>query len=312
MSREYRKIPGSVLLLIAAMIWGAAFVAQSLGADAVSPFTFNASRSIVGAAAIVPVFLLMDRRSPERKGGGGRLLLLGGVGCGILLFIACNLQQFGISYVDTAGKSAEELETLEKANVGKVGFLTALYIVLVPVFGMFMGKRTGGLVWLSVLAALFGMYLLCIKPDFAVSRGDVYSILCAVAFALQILVVDAVAPRVDPIRLSCIQFAVCGVLSLICALIMEKPAFSDILSAWAPILYTGVMSSGVAYTLQIVGQLRCKSAVASLVMSLESVFSALFGFLILGQSLAARELIGCAVMFGAVVLAQLPVGRKDL
>lgn len=311
MENTKRAIPGSVLLLIAAMIWGAAFVAQSLGADSVKPFTFNASRSLVGAMAIVPVFLFMDRRDPERKNRNRRLLLLGGVGCGVLLFIACNLQQFGISYVDTAGKTAEELETIEKANVGKVGFLTALYIVLVPVFGAFFGKRAGKLVWLSVFVALFGMYLLCIKPGFTVSRGDVYSLLCAAAFALQILLVDAVAPKVDPVRLSCIQFIVCGVLSLAAALIVEKPDFASVLKAWAPILYTGVMSSGVAYTLQIIGQLRCRSEVASLVMSLESVFSALFGFLLLGQSLAAREIFGCCVVFGAVILAQLPGRRKD-
>ena len=136
-----KKIPGSILLLIAAMIWGSAFVAQSLGADNVSPFTFNASRSVIGALVIVPVFLFMDKKKPEGRVKNNKLLLLGGIGCGILLFIACNLQQFGISYMDTAGKTAEEIESLEKANVGKVGFLTALYIVLVPVFGIFIGKK---------------------------------------------------------------------------------------------------------------------------------------------------------------------------
>ena len=307
MRKNAMKLPGSILLLIASMIWGAAFVAQSLGADNVSPFTFNASRSIVGALVLVPVFLLMDRKNPEERKKNYRLLLLGGAGCGVLLFIACNLQQFGISYVDT---SAEAAEAIEKANVGKVGFLTALYIVLVPVFGVFLGRRVGYPVWISVLIALLGMYLLCIKPGFTVGASDIYAILCAVAFAMQILLVDAVAPKVDPIRLSCVQFAVCGAISLICALITENPSMTDVIKAWAPILFTGVLSSGVAYTLQIVGQLRCRSEVASLVMSLESVFSALFGFLILGQEMSLREFSGCAVMFAAVVLAQLPIGRN--
>lgn len=307
MRKNAMKLPGSILLLIASMIWGAAFVAQSLGADNVYPFTFNASRSIVGALVLVPVFLLMDRKNPGERKKNYRLLLLGGAGCGVLLFIACNLQQFGISYVDT---SAEAAEAIEKANVGKVGFLTALYIVLVPVFGVFLGRRVGYPVWISVLIALLGMYLLCIKPGFTVGASDIYAILCAVAFAMQILLVDAVAPKVDPIRLSCVQFAVCGAISLICALITENPSMTDVIKAWAPILFTGVLSSGVAYTLQIVGQLRCRSEVASLVMSLESVFSALFGFLILGQAMSAREFTGCAVMFAAVVLAQLPIGRN--
>ncbi|MBQ1258396.1 MAG: DMT family transporter [Clostridia bacterium] len=306
-----KKIPGSILLLIAAMIWGSAFVAQSLGADNVSPFTFNASRSVIGALVIVPVFLFMDKKKPEGRVKNNKLLLLGGIGCGILLFIACNLQQFGISYMDTAGKTAEEIESLEKANVGKVGFLTALYIVLVPVFGIFIGKKAGKLIWVSVLVALAGMYLLCIKPGFVIGTSDIYAILCAVAFALQILLVDAVAPKVDPIRLSCLQFAVCGAISWICALIIEKPDAASILRAWAPILYTGAMSSGIAYTLQIVGQVRCRSEVASLVMSLESVFSALFGYVILHQALSTREFIGCAVIFAAVILAQLPDRRRN-
>ncbi|MBQ4158348.1 MAG: DMT family transporter [Clostridia bacterium] len=310
MPKKKFAIPGSVILLLAALAWGSAFVAQSLGSDSVRPFTFNAARSLLGALVLVPVFLTFDRVNKKPKKSGGKTLLIGGVLCGVLLFMACNLQQFAISYVDTAGKTAEELETIEKANIGKVAFLTALYIVLVPVFGAFMKKKAGIQVWLGVLIALIGMYFLSIKPGFTISGGDIYAFLCAFAFALQIIVVDEVVDKVDPIRLSCLQFLVCGILSSVCAAIFDKPALSDILNAWAPILYMGVVSSGIAYTLQIIGQSRCNSVVASLVMSMESVFSALFGFLILHQAMLGREIAGCVLMLFAIVLAQIP-GKKE-
>ena len=310
MPKKKFAIPGSVILLLAALAWGSAFVAQSLGSDSVRPFTFNAARSLLGALVLVPVFLTFDRVNKKPKKSGGKTLLIGGVLCGVLLFMACNLQQFAISYVDTAGKTAEELETIEKANIGKVAFLTALYIVLVPVFGVFMKKKAGVQVWLGVLIALIGMYFLSIKPGFTISGGDIYAFLCAFAFALQIIVVDEVVDKVDPIRLSCLQFLVCGILSSVCAAIFDKPALSDILNAWAPILYMGVVSSGIAYTLQIIGQSRCNSVVASLVMSMESVFSALFGFLILHQAMLGREIAGCVLMLFAIVLAQIP-GKKE-
>lgn len=310
MPKKKFAIPGSVILLLAALAWGSAFVAQSLGSDSVRPFTFNAARSLLGALVLVPVFLTFDRVNKKPKKSGGKTLLIGGILCGVLLFMACNLQQFAISYVDTAGKTAEELETIEKANIGKVAFLTALYIVLVPVFGVFMKKKAGIQVWLGVLIALIGMYFLSIKPGFTISGGDIYAFLCAFAFALQIIVVDEVVDKVDPIRLSCLQFLVCGILSCVCAAIFDKPALSDILNAWAPILYMGVVSSGIAYTLQIIGQSRCNSVVASLVMSMESVFSALFGFLILHQAMLGREIAGCVLMLFAIVLAQIP-GKKE-
>ncbi|MBR3927423.1 MAG: DMT family transporter [Clostridia bacterium] len=310
MHKKKFSVPGSVILLLAALAWGSAFVAQSLGADSVRPFTFNGARSLLGALVLVPVFLTFDRVSPSPNRRNKKPLFIGGALCGVLLFIACNLQQFSISYVDAAGKTAEELQNIEKANIGKVAFLTALYIVLVPAFGIFMKKKVGAQVWLGVLVALVGMYFLCIKPGFTVSTGDIYAFLCAFAFAMQIIVVDEVVGRVDPIRLSCVQFLVCGVLSSVCAVIFDKPQLSDILNAWAPILYMGVVSSGIAYTLQILGQARCKPVVASLVMSMESVFSAIFGFLILNQAMSVKEFIGCGLMLAAVVLAQLP-GRKE-
>lgn len=290
------RVPGALYLLMAAMIWGGAFVAQSLGADSVAPLTFNAARSLVGALAIAPAFKLADRLRKDRARveSHNRALVWGGLACGALLAVAVNLQQFGIAFVEDA----------QKANVGKVGFLTTLYIVLVPIFGVFFRRRAGANVWLSVLIAVCGLYLLSVKDGFSVSRGDIYVFMCAVAFACQIMVVDAVAPRVDCLRLSCLQFLVCGVLSLAGALIFEAPNIKALASAWAPILYTGVMSSAVAYTFQIFGQRNCRPAVASLIMSLESVFAALFGFLLLGQTLGARELIGCGAMLSAALIAQ--------
>ncbi len=310
MPKKKFSVPGSVILLLAALAWGSAFVAQSLGSDSVRPFTFNGARSLLGALILVPVFLTFDRVSPNPNKNNKKSLLIGGALCGVLLFMACNLQQFSISYVDTAGKTQEELQNIEKANIGKVAFLTALYIVLVPAFGIFMKKKVGAQVWLGVAVALIGMYFLCIKPGFTVSTGDIYAFLCAFAFAMQIIVVDEVVNKVDPIRLSCVQFLVCGVLSSVCALIFDKPALSDLLNAWAPILYMGVVSSGIAYTLQILGQARCKPVVASLVMSMESVFSAIFGFLILNQAMSTKEFIGCGLMLVAVVLAQIPAKKE--
>lgn len=310
MPKRKFSVPGSVILLLAALAWGSAFVAQSLGSDSVRPFTFNGARSLLGALILVPVFLTFDRVSPNPNKNNKKSLLIGGALCGVLLFMACNLQQFSISYVDTAGKTQEELQNIEKANIGKVAFLTALYIVLVPAFGIFMKKKVGAQVWLGVAVALIGMYFLCIKPGFTVSTGDIYAFLCAFAFAMQIIVVDEVVNKVDPIRLSCVQFLVCGVLSSVCALIFDKPALSDLLNAWAPILYMGVVSSGIAYTLQILGQARCKPVVASLVMSMESVFSAIFGFLILNQAMSTKEFIGCGLMLVAVVLAQIPAKKE--
>ena len=301
MSTNRKGVPGEILLLLAAVIWGGAFVAQSLGSDSVSPFTFNCMRSFVGALVLVPVFLYNDRRTgiPAPRGKARRRLIAAGLLCGVFLAAAINLQQIGISFADAS-------QANDKANVGKVGFLTALYIVMVPVLGLFLKRRAGARVWISVGIAVAGMYLLCVKEGFSIGTGDASVILCAFMFSCQILAVDAYAPRVDCVRLSCIQFLVCGVLSGICMLIWEKPSLSSVASAWAPILYTGVLSSGAAYTLQILGQKNCRSAAASLIMSLESVFSALFGFLLLGQTMTAREITGCALMLTAVVLSQLP------
>lgn len=214
--------------------------------------------------------------------------------CGALLFAATTLQQFGL--LDT--------------TVGKSGFVTALYIVFVPILGALMGRRAGLKVWLCALAAVCGMYLLCVGSGFSVSGGDLLTLGCAVLFAVHICYVGAVVPHMDGVRLSCVQFLVCSALSAVGMLLFEAPDWDSILQCWWPIVYAGVFSGGVAYTFQIIGERDVQPALASLLMSLESVFAALFGWLLLGQTLSARELFGCAVMFTAIILSQLPERQK--
>lgn len=291
------KTTGSLLLLLTALIWGSAFVAQSVGMDYVGPFTFNAARCIIGGVVLIPCIILIDKLNGtapsvwgEKAKDDKKPLIAGGVLCGIILAVASSLQQFGIKYT----------------TVGKAGFITALYIVIVPVMGIFLRKKIAGAVWLSVGVATFGMYLLCITEGFSLAFGDTLVMLCAVGFSVHILVIDSYAPKVDCVRMSCIQFFVCALLCLIPALIFEKPSLTQIASAWQPVLYAGVMSCGVAYTLQVVGQKHVKPAVASLILSLESVFAVLAGWLFLSQGLTGREIMGCALVFIAIILAQLP------
>ena len=293
------------LLFLTAVVWGVAFVAQSVGMDYVGPFTFNCIRCLIGAVVLVPCIWFLDRwkqrldgascgreaaGAPGGASDGSHALLAGGVCCGLALFVASNLQQIGIQYT----------------TVGKAGFITALYIVMVPVFGIFLKKRAGIRVWVSVALAVAGLYLLCITDRLALGKGDILVLLCAVVFAVHILVVDHFSAKADGVRMSCIQFLVCGLLSGACMLIMEHPEMRLILQAWQPILYAGVFSCGVGYTLQIVGQKGTDPTVASLILSLESVVSVLAGWLLLGQRLSVRELGGCALMFAAILLAQMP------
>lgn len=289
------RIKYALLLVLTSIIWGLAFVAQSAGMEHVGPFTFNGIRCIIGALVLAPVALIWDKKDGVLTPWFNKELLIGGLVNGVLLFIATNAQQIGIITVPA----------------GKAGFLTALYIVLVPIFSLFMKKKPSHFIWISVALALVGMYFLCITDSFIPQVGDIYIFVCAIFFALQILAVDKFAPHVDVIKLSCYQFLVCGLLSLI-PMIMEKPSMSMVLDCWLPILYAGVLSSGVAYTLQMEGQKRVPATVASLIMCLESVFSVIFGFLILHERLSVRELIGCGIMLVAVVLAQLfPDKSKD-
>ncbi len=222
------------------------------------------------------------------------MLLAGGVCCGVCLFAASNFQQFGIRYT----------------TVGKAGFITACYIVIVPVIGIFLKKACGRLLWVSVAMAVVGLYFLCMTETLTIGKGDFLVFICALLFSLHILVIDYFSPRTDGVKMSCIQFFVCGILSGIAMLFTEEPHLADIFAAWIPILYAGIMSCGVAYTLQIVGQKGMNPTVASLILSLESCISVLAGWLILGQKLSVRELSGCLIMFGAIILAQLP-GKQE-
>jgi len=291
----------SLLLFLCASIWGVAFVAQSVGMDYIGPFTFNAVRSLLGAAVLAPYIALTDRLKrrgeiPEEvhKKENRKALLTGGIACGVLLAAASSFQQIGIMYT----------------TVGKAGFITAMYIVMVPLFGVFMKKKAGLQIWLSVLIAAAGLYLLCITEGFRFESGDLLVFGCAFVFSFHIMTVDHFSPIVDGVKMSCIQFLTCSILCGICMFLFETPKLSSILTAWKPILYAGAMSSGVAYTLQIVGQKGMNPTVASLIMSLESVISVLAGFFLLHEVLSRRELIGCVFMFAAILLAQLPVRER--
>lgn len=294
-----KQLKHTLLLLLAAGIWGVAFVAQSVGMDYVGCFTFTAIRNFIGVLVLVPVILFTDQKrtkeAVQEEQKSKKTLIKGGILCGFFLFIASNLQQFGIAYT----------------TIGKAGFLTAMYIILVPLFGIFCNRRAGKRVWISVAIAVCGLYLLCMSGgSISIQLGDLFELGCAVAFAVQILTIDHFAPKVNCIKLSCIEFTTCGILSAIGMMILETPSMADILAAWLPILYAGALSTGVAYTLQIVGQKGLNPTLASLIMSLESVISLIAGWLILNQKLSQRELLGCAVMFAAIILVQLPEKKK--
>lgn len=293
----------SLLLFLAATIWGTAFVAQSVGMDYVQPFTFTAVRNMIGSLVLIPFIMFLQRSSSggsaadnsDKAQKGNKTLIIGGICCGIILCAASNLQQFGIRYT----------------SVGKSGFITAMYIILVPVIGMFFKKKTGLKVWIAVFIAVIGLYLLCFTDKLtSVQPGDLMLLACAIAFSFHILVIDHFSPLVDGVKMSCIQFFTCSVLSSICMFIFEEPKIELIIAAWLPILYAGVMSSGIAFTLQVIGQKGLNPTVASLIMSLESVVSVIAGWAILHQVLSTRELIGCLVMFCAIILVQLPAKKK--
>lgn len=304
-----KKYRNQAILVLTALIWGSSFVAQSTGGAALGPYTFNCVRSLIGSAVLLPVIFLSDRlhltgRRPKTP-QAHKKLWLAGISCGIALFVASNLQQLGI----TMG-----------TPVGKAGFLTACYILLVPILGIFLKKKSGWNLWMGVALAVVGLYLLCINGAFYLQTSDLLLMLCALAFSVQIMLIDRFSPLVDGVRMSCIQFLTCGVLSLIPMLLCETGYTAETFSAWVQpfataeawtaILYAGILSSGVAYTLQIIGQQGVNPTVASLLMSLESVFSVLAGWLLLNERLSAKELLGCLLIFAAVILAQLPLHKK--
>lgn len=285
-----------LLLFLCAFIWGTAFVAQSSGMDYVGPFTFAAVRYVLGGLVLIPVILFRSRKI-EKKSGSIRPLLIPGIICGVCLCIASNLQQVGILYT----------------TVGKAGFITALYIIIVPILGLFFKNKVKINVWIAAVISVIGAYLLCMKSgDFSITKGDILVLLCAVAFSVHILVIDKFSPRVDGIMLASMQFFVAGIISFIPALIFEQISITSIFNAAVPILYAGVLSSGVAYTLQIVGQKKVEPTAASLIMSLESVVSALSGWFLLNQKMSWIEILGCVIMFAGTVLAQLKFGKKSV
>lgn len=305
------------MLLLTALIWGCAFVAQSKAMDSVEPFTFQAARSILGALVLLPLIAFNSRSNSGEKQrntkAARKVLITGGIICGVLLCIASNLQQFGI--VTTAP--------------GKAGFITAMYILLVPIFGLALGKKVEPKIWFCILVAALGLYFLCVT-DVSVAKdatfaqklsaalsalkftsGDTYVILCAVVFTFHILAVDRFSPITDGVKLSCIQFFTCAVISAVFMLIFEKPSLENLCSAAVPILYAGIGSCGIAYTLQIIGQKYTKPTVASLILSLESVFAVLAQIVIMHIVPSNREIIGCLLVFAAIIAAQLPsFGKK--
>ncbi|MFR8570582.1 MAG: DMT family transporter [Blautia hansenii] len=298
MSAKYSK--NFILLFITAVIWGVAFVAQSAGMDYVGPYTFNAVRCLLGGIVLIPcVFFLTRSAKKEQKKDGTaskmpvmdrpKDLLIGGLICGFMMFVSTTLQQVGIAYT----------------TVAKAGFITALYIIIVPILGIFLKRKAGLKIWISVVIALVGLYLLCMKGSLSLSRGDFLILICSICFAIHIMVVDHFTEKVSGTKLSCIQFLFAGALSSVLMFLFEEPHWADIGAAWLPICYAGILSCGVAYTFQIIGQRGTDPTIASLILSLESVVSVLAGWILLGETLSPREILGCVLMFGAIILAQI-------
>ncbi|RKI81680.1 DMT family transporter [bacterium 0.1xD8-71] len=303
MTKELRN---SLCLILTALVWGVAFVAQRQGGATAGPYTFNCIRSLMGAVVLLPVIRFLDGRTENHKPQtqqDKRRLWIGGILCGAVLFVASTFQQMGMYYGTTAGKA---------------GFLTACYILLVPVLGIFVGKKCHWNVWVGILTAVVGLYFLCLTEGFSFYVSDVLVLLCAVCFSVHIMVIDYFSPLVDGVRMSCIQFLICGVLGLVPMIGVEVIRAPGGLQGWMqmfggwevwiPLLYAGIMSCGVGYTLQIIGQNGINPAIASLLMSLESVFSVLAGMLILHETMTGREILGCVLVFGAVIFAQMSPG----
>lgn len=333
-----KRMKSNLFLLLTAFIWGSAFVAQKVGAD-VGTFTFNGVRTFVAGLSLMPVILILDnirkkkknpdaeknvkaspldttagaassddgtvssadsgtsRREPG-KSGDRKVLWAGGISCGLALFVASTLQQYGIG-MTTAGKS---------------GFITSVYCIIVPIISIVIGHKVKKIIWLCAIVAIAGLYLLTMKPgeSFHIQRGDFFVLLCAFGFALHIMVIDHFSPKTDSIKMSCIQFLVSGLLGIICMFVLEEPHLPSILANWFPILYAGVFSGGMAYTLQIVAQADANPSEASLILCLESVFSVITGAIILHESMSARGYMGCLLIFAAVVLSQLPSKKERL
>lgn len=301
-----QKLKGNLLLLLTAFIWGISFISQSKGVETISPLAFNGIRCLLGGIVLLPVIAILDRN--KRKKGIeiqsiNKNLLTGGIICGCLLCIATTLQTEGMIYT----------------SPGKAGFITALYMIIVPIFNIFFGKKPSSIILVSVLIATSGLYLMCINGETSINTGDILIFICAFLFAAHILVIDYYSPLVDGVKLACIQFFVSGIINIVFMLIFEEPKLHPIFSCWASIGYSGIMSCGVAYTLQIVGQKYTDPTSASILMSLESVFATLstvilvaLGFNLTGGAMTSREIIGCILMFVAILLVQQPDMKMPL
>lgn len=295
-----QKLKGNFLLLLTAVVWGASFIAQSKGVEEISPVAFNGIRSLLGGVVLLPVIWFLDfkkKKSCKEVQKIDKTLILGGIACGVLLCAATTLQTAGMVYT----------------SPGKSGFITALYMVLIPIINLFFGKKPRPVIVVSVIVAVCGLYLMCIDSSLVINRGDVMTLGCAFIFAGHILVIDRVSPKVDGVKLSCMQFFVCGIINIVWMFIENPPTVEAVLNCKMAIAYSGIMSCGVAYTLQIVGQKYTDPTSASILMSLESVFATLStvvlvacGWEITGGTLDAREIWGCVLMFVAIILVQLP------
>lgn len=306
-------IRNSILLFLTACIWGLAFVSQSKGMESMGPFTFNGVRSLLGAAAVFPLVLIQIHREKSEAGraetsrssktaGSIKAILVGGLLCGLAFTAGTTLQQIGIIYT----------------TVGKAGFITTLYIIFVPILGIFLKKKVSYVVWIGAVMAAVGLYLLCMEEKFSLKPGDTLIMLCALVFSLHIMIIDHFTPKVAGVYLSCIQLFVCGIISLTLAVFLEAPSFSQIKDGLGSVLYAGIMSCGVGYTLQIIGQKGMHPAIASLILSMESVvatvsafFAYKLGFLKTDQSMTVRQIAGCTIVLAAVLLVQMPVKHRE-
>jgi drug/metabolite transporter (DMT)-like permease len=286
-----QAIRADLLMLLAAAIWGFAFVAQREGMETMGPFLFNTARFFIGAVFLFPIvwYLSKKNKAPTGKETSTKKLIIAGTVAGLFLFTASSFQQVGIQYT----------------TAGKAGFITGLYIFFVPLIGIFLGQKTGSGTWLGAFIAVIGLYLLSVNEDFSIARGDLLQLICAVFFAAHVLVIGYVAKRMDPLKLSLIQYLVSGVLSFFIAIAIEVITWQMIVDTAIPLLYAGIMSIGVGYTLQVVAQQHAKSSHAAIILGLEGAFAVLGGWLILDENLSTRGLIGCGLMLSGMFLSQL-------
>ena len=291
---QKHTLKGNLILLLTAVIWGISFVSQRVGMEYIRPNTFNGLRTMLGALVLVPFILVREKTGKSKATNGkqtNRRLLIGGLICGVLLCLASTLQTWGMVYT-TSGKS---------------GFITAMYMIFVPIIGLFIGKRLRLFTILGIVCGVVGMYLLTLSgSELVLNKGDLITLVCAVIFAFHILVIDRLSSEVDGVKLAFLQFFVCGTINIILMLLFEHPDWNLVRSCTVPILYSGILSCGVAYTLQIVGQQYAEPTPASIIMSLESVFAALAGWILLSEALQPEEILGCVLMFAAIIIVQLP------